>query len=230
MVGGTTLGFQCNIYSDGACQNFVGTVKPSPALTRDICNGIPGSGITCFNQAAFDNPFADSTAEVTVGSKQITVDIDGKSLAFLSIDQACNDNGCDPTNKFTHPFEHSNKDCTESVTVEGNYDNADQREYMKSLLGETLLKTESNRRLDLCCSSEDNNIIKDVASFAQVVVNDALGNNQAQMSVTVGVDCIDTTALDCASTRNTLTEAALSTVPAVGGLAAGIFKVLCGKV
>jgi hypothetical protein len=216
-------GFQCNLYSDAECQNFL-----TDASTAGVCTEITGNGVICFSQALFDNPFAESTAEVTLGLTLITVDLASNTLVYAAVSAGCGANGCDPTTPFTKSFDHFNKDCTLSVSMEGNYDSTNQRDYMSGLLQSAMEAADTNFRQDLTGSSEDNDDVLDTLSFSQVVIsNTQSGANEAQMSVTVTVDCAPSSLADCQSLLDQVTTTALGAVPGVGGILASAFSVVC---
>ncbi|KIX92419.1 uncharacterized protein Z520_11894 [Fonsecaea multimorphosa CBS 102226] len=210
-------GFQCNLYSDNACNNFISSVNTAQ------CTPVIGSGVVCFNQALFDNPFAQSTAEVTVGTNQIRLISDPSGFLSEAVNQACGTNGCDPTNQATlsasfqsdpncqplvAPCDQTT--CTISASMTGNYDNTNQRDYMASLLQQIFAKS------------------FEPVSFGQVVINDQSGNNQAEMAYTFSITCSEQSdSFDCGGFLGTLTSSVLGLVPGVGGLVAGAFSVAC---
>ncbi|KAF2739123.1 hypothetical protein EJ04DRAFT_519650 [Polyplosphaeria fusca] len=216
-------GFQCNLYSDASCQNFLYAVT-----AQDGCDGGPGGGVICFNQALFENPFAESSAQITVGNKVLTSNSYVSNTVSDGIGNACGNNGCDPTNKASAAFIHFNQEGTQTVSVSGNYDNGDQRDYMKGLLLDVLEKTKTNMQVDTRGSAETDDITVDVFSFYQVVINDKNGNNQAQMSITLDVTTNPAKEGDCGIV-GTIEGAALGEVPAVGGLLAKAFELTCEK-
>ncbi|KAJ6260188.1 hypothetical protein Dda_4412 [Drechslerella dactyloides] len=217
-------GFQCNIYSDPTCQNFMTTFKAG-----GVCTNIIATGVICFNQGLFDNPFAASTAQVQVGTRIVTVDRDGGFLTRSAAIQACGNSGCDPTNPSTKPWSHFNKDCTQSISMSGNYDNTDQRDYMVGILAQAMSSGTTNTRADLRGSAADDNVVRDVPSFIQVVINDQNGNNQAQMTVTPSVECSPPSDGNCNGLLGQITSAVLGSVPSVGGLLALGFEITCAN-
>lgn len=217
-------GFQCNVYRDSICQNFIASISSTP------CTGTIGESVICFNQALFDNPLAGSKAQVTIGTQYLTSDLSGSGLIEGAVGVACSANGCDRGNQFKREWSHLNKDGTFSVTMEGNYDNTDQRDYMRNLLAKAMNLATQNTRLDLCCSSEDNNRILDVPNFAQVVLNDARGNNVAQMSASLVLTVDAKSSSDCDSIQAKVTQAALGEVPGVGGILAAVFEIGCNAI
>ncbi|KAK6535578.1 hypothetical protein TWF694_002033 [Orbilia ellipsospora] len=215
-------GFKCNVYSDAACQSFLESFT-----SAGTCTNVIATGIICFSQALFDNPFAESSVQVQLGTKVITVDAGGGVLVQDGKNQACGTSGCDPSNPFSKSFQHFNKDCSLTVTMTGNYDNTNERDYMAALLAQTMNSAETNARQDLTGSSEDNDNVLDLPSFAQVVINDKNGNNQAQMTVQFDVACNPPSSGDCNSLLSQVTSAVLGEVPAVGGLLAEAFSIVC---
>ncbi|KAF3928574.1 hypothetical protein AA313_de0200970 [Arthrobotrys entomopaga] len=215
-------GFKCNIYSDAACQDFLASFT-----SAGTCTNVIATGVICFSQALFDNPFAESNVQVQLGQKIITVDLEGNVLVQAGKNQACGNSGCDPSNPFSKGFSHFNKDCSLTVTMHGNYDNTNERDYMAALLAQTMSTAETNLRLDLTGSSEDDDRVLDLPSFAQVVINDKNGNNQAEMTVQFDVACNPPSAGDCNSLLDVVTSTVLGQVPEVGGLLAQAFQVVC---
>ncbi|KAF3916805.1 hypothetical protein ABW20_dc0108762 [Dactylellina cionopaga] len=215
-------GFKCNVYSDAACQSFLQSFT-----SAGTCTNIIATGIICFSQALFDNPFSESTAQVQIGQKIITVDEAGNALVQSGKSQACGNSGCDPSNPFSKSFQHFNKDYSLTVTMTSNYDSTNERDYMAALLAQTMATAETNSRQDLTGSSEDNDNVLDVPSFAQVVINDKNGNNQAQMTVQFDVTCNPASGGNCDGLLGTVTSAILGEVPGVGGLLAAAFSVEC---
>ncbi|KAF3910578.1 hypothetical protein ABW21_db0202720 [Orbilia brochopaga] len=215
-------GLQCNIYSDPGCQFFLSTVSAG-----GLCTNVIGQGVICFSQAQFDNPFAASVAQVQLGTKIVTVDRPGGFLVQSGTNQACGNNGCDPTNQFSKPWRHFNKDCTLTVQVSGNYDDTNQRDYMIAILRQAQESATTNARADLRGSSADDNSVRDVPSFVQVVINDRNGGNQAEMAVRMNVECNPPEDGNCDSLLGVVTSTVLGLVPRVGGLLAGAFDITC---
>lgn len=224
-------GFQCNIYGDAACANFLQSVSTV------ACTTIVGQGAICFNQAAFTNPFVDSTAVVTVGTQAIQF-VGGDSLQNqlnTAVSQACpSSGGCDSTNTLTRTqtFGPSNptacnegldqipgaraacssEDCTSVISLSGNFDNSNQRDYMKGLMQGAL-----------------NNAPSPV-SFLQVDINDKNGDNQASLQAVVTTQCVTVpppSAIDCSDAFKDGVSAGLSAIPDVGGFLAAAFQVVC---
>ncbi|EWC45497.1 hypothetical protein DRE_00896 [Drechslerella stenobrocha 248] len=207
-------GYQCNVYSDASCQNYLTTFK-----SGGLCTNVIAQGVICFSQALFDNPFAYSTAQVQIGSRIVTVD--------RAAIQSCGNSGCDPSNPFSTPWRHFNKNCQQTISMTGNYDDTNQRDYMIGLLDRALEIATTNFRADLRGSSANDNLVRDVPSFIQVVMNDKVGNNQAEMAVRLDVQCNPPVNGDCTGVLAQLTAAGLGAVPAVGGLLAAGFRITC---
>lgn len=194
-------GFQCNIYSDTACQNFLTTTKTVGCLP------VIGQGIICFSQESFDNPLADSKAVIGIGKNSIVARTEGdiSNIVDRAIGNACGNTVCDPntndvvTYKFgfeceggladpqggaTGTFCNKKEKCTQTVSTSGDYDNTEQRDYMKELLKTTMRQGTSEARVP-----QDSEFFKTGASealnnqlsFAQVVINDPKGANLAQV-------------------------------------------------
>lgn len=219
-------GFQCDIFRDDSCQ------EPGGTVFEPLCTGAIGRAVRCF----IDNPLADSTAQVTLGNSQIAakVGFDGGDLVSTAARSACGTNGCDPNTKFTDSYDNSEcidprdcprEICNQRVTMTGNYDNANQRDYMSALL-QTTMKNAGGGNSKV---TRDAARIQDQMSFAQVVINDQNGNNQAEMAVSVEVECetVSPSGIDCDGLLATITSTLLGAVPGVGGLLAGGFEIAC---
>jgi hypothetical protein len=215
-------GFQCNVYSDNACQDFL------QSITAVGCTNVIGTGVICFSQALFDNAFAQSTATVTIGQSIVVSDTGGGPLMNAAINSGCESStGCDPTSPFSQPWEHLNKDCSFTVTMTGSYANTNERDYMKGLIAQALTSGTTDTRQDLTGSAEDNDTIFNLPSFVQVVVTGPDSSIQAQMTATLAVECNPASDGDCQSLLGTITNAVLGAVPDVGGILAGAFSVAC---
>jgi hypothetical protein len=96
-VASVDEGFQCNLYADTACQNFIGTVK-----TLNQCDTLVGQGAICFSQISFENPLADVKAVATVGKivLEVTAEVNPSGFAGNTLRGACNGNACDPNQHF----------------------------------------------------------------------------------------------------------------------------------
>jgi hypothetical protein len=221
-------GFVCNIYSDAACANFVGTIADQG------CTGTIGSAVICFNNAAFSNPFVESTAVVTLGTTAIQF-FGGDTLQNQlnnAVSQACpSSGGCDPTKTLVlsttiqpsnvacneglqaiDPKACSSEDCTSTIALSGNFDNSNQRDYMKGLMQGAL------------------NSAPSPVSFLQVDINDKNGDNQASLKAVITSQCTAVPppgAIDCSDTFKDGVSGALSLVPDVGGLLALAFQIFC---
>jgi hypothetical protein len=91
LVISADAGFQCNVFSDVACKNFVDTFQ-----TSGTCSPVIGSGVICFSQAQFDNPLAGATAKLTVGTNILTIDGNdsGTTLVGNGTQTSCSDSEC----------------------------------------------------------------------------------------------------------------------------------------
>ncbi|KAF3910079.1 hypothetical protein AA313_de0201027 [Arthrobotrys entomopaga] len=220
-------GFQCNIYSDSTCTNFLATFDSN---FRGACTNIIGSGVTCFGtgQTLSDNPITTSTATITIGKNVITTDSWGTSLVMTGKDKACGDTDCDATKLIPTPFKHLNKTCEQTVKMEGFYNNPDERDYMAALLGKILGKAMTNERADTTGSGGNNQWIRDIPSFASVVMSDeSTGHYQAMMAVTVDVQCNSPVKGNCEGLIPSITADLLGQVPKVGDVIATGFKIGC---
>ncbi|KIW66010.1 hypothetical protein PV04_08218 [Phialophora macrospora] len=227
--------FQCNFFSDDACQNLIATLD-----TPGVCTFLTGTSLTCFTTsepavvvvappAPVPAP-AHPVATVSTGKSLLTVDLGGAVLVQSGVETSCGATACDPTTPFTKPFQHFNKDCTLSVTMEGSYDNTDERDYMSGLLQTAAGQTDANSRLDTTGSAEDNDLVLDSISFASVVLRGSDDNAiQAQMMYSVSVSCAAPSSADCNTLEKTLTSEVLSKVPAVGEILSTVFNIfVCG--
>lgn len=234
-IGQVTPGFVCNIYADASCDGFL------KQLSEGVCSPGIGRGILCFAQSLFDNPFALSKAGVTIGNKRILVSggqfgrRGGMDVQLdNAVSQSCGSNGCDQSDAFElkydflpNTFVLSQEVCTQAMTLGGNYDNTDQRDYMKAIIAKALVDTSEAPPSNIFSNSGDQ--LQTTPSFVQVVINDSLGNNQAEMTLSITVSCKNAfnKALDCDGVRGKVTSSALGAIPSVGGLAAGLFEVAC---
>ncbi|KAJ9602215.1 hypothetical protein H2200_013335 [Cladophialophora chaetospira] len=222
-------GFQCNLFSDSACKNFLQTSKTVGCLP------VIGQGVICFNQAAFDNPFVESTSSVAVGALPVHI-FGGEALQNQInnlVNQACTSGtACDPTNKLvlnerippknptacneglqvTDPKACASESCTTTVSMSGGFNDNNQRDYMKGLLQKTL----------------DN--IPSTVTFLQVQVVDKDKAVQASMSVSVDSQCVSVpppSSFSCSDALKDIVSAALALVPGVGGVSSLAFQVAC---
>jgi hypothetical protein len=149
-----------------------------------------------------------------------------------AISKACRDTGCDSSAQDTITFQFGAQetafgapcnpiisdcgqtDCTATLTVDGNFDNTNQRDYMQSILSKVLDEAQAQ--------NADKTL-----SFAQVVLNDATGANQAQMSIKIDANCEKASSFDCDGLVATLIGGVLGEIPAVGGLVATAFDAGC---
>ena len=100
------------------------------------------------------------------------------------VNSACGSNiGCHSSSTFTKSFDHFNQNGVLTVTVTGTYADTNTRDHMKGILHTTMGMATTNVRLDFKGSSEDNDSVEDVPSFAQVVIRDPTGAIQAQMTI-----------------------------------------------
>jgi len=92
-------GYQCNVYSDLSCQNFLATLN-----TAGVCSPVIGQGIICFSQESFDNPLAGLKADVGLGTTAVTIPQlqvpKGFNRIHEAISTACGDKLCDQNAKF----------------------------------------------------------------------------------------------------------------------------------
>jgi hypothetical protein len=249
-IVGQTSGFQCNLYTDTACQDYnsvaIFTVEnqctdPDQAIQSIICLDEAASvaalgatvtaGVTeavSVAQAieAALNPFFNSTALVTTGKSQITVDDGG--LVQRGVQLSCSENGCDPTTLSTSPFQHFGKECTLSVEMEGTYSGTQERDYMQGLLSSIEAMSRTNGRLDDTGSATDDDTVFDIPSFFSVQMDLPDGANQASMSAQIKVDCLTPAAGAC-NLAEDVAVAALKAVPDVGSIFAPAFQfAVCG--
>jgi hypothetical protein len=216
-------GFQCNLYFDSQCQNFLQT-----AQTPLECDTLIGLGAICFSQALFNNPLAQSTAAVNIGLSIVTVDQPGGSLVDQGVNAACGSNtGCDSSTTFSKSFDHFNQNGVLTVIVTETYPDINTRDYMKAILDTTMGVSSTNTHEDLTGSSADNDIAEYLPSFTQVVIRDPTNAIQAQMTVTIAVSTTPASRGDCIGLLGTVTGVVLGEIPAVGGVAVGIFMVAC---
>ena len=127
-------GFACLLFSDDNCQTTI-----SANSIPGTCAFLTGNSIECLNVALQNNPFAESIAKVTVGNNLVQVDGPGGTTLFEAVG-SCGENRCDSTNKLTSNFDFFSKTGTLVVTMAGNYDTTDERDYMVLLIKETISK------------------------------------------------------------------------------------------
>ncbi|OAP55713.1 hypothetical protein AYL99_09865 [Fonsecaea erecta] len=221
-------GFQCNLYGDAACANFLRTVNTVG------CEPIIGLGTICFDQSLFTNPFAQSTAVISVGTQPINL-FGGDlfdAVVKSSVQHSCSDTGCDNTNPLvlttnippSNPACHegldqidpsacATEDCTTTVTLTGNFDNSNERDYMESLLQNVAA-----------------GIVSNPVSFLQVEMKSPSSAVQAGLTLDFVSQCNSVSppsSFDCSSAISDVGSAALALIPDVGGVIATIFQVAC---
>jgi hypothetical protein len=244
-------GFQCNIYSDTTCQSFLTTAKEVG------CIPVIGNGIVCFSQQSFDDPLAGTIAKVGIGQQQIIADT-GDETFNRALNNACTgDSSCDQNTKDTITFMHGrncesgladarggagltvcdNRDqCTQTITVTGDYDNTQQRDYMKAVIAATMKQGISG----FVEADSRDTIPNNQLSFANVVINDPKGANlaevslllchvknyanQSQMSMSVAVQCTEVKeeGFTCDGPFKDALDAGLSLIPGAEAVAAGV--------
>ncbi|KAH7076349.1 hypothetical protein BKA63DRAFT_489686 [Paraphoma chrysanthemicola] len=219
-------GFKCNVYSDTACQNFVASIE-----STNQCETLVGQGATCFSQASVDNPLANIQARVTVGSSVVhfTAEIRAAQVSEGAIQGACGDSGCDPNVAFKKDLKlfAGKSKCTITATARGNYDSTSERDYMKQLIAKAALKTSSVDSSQVGGFGNPDSAPSTMSGFIQVVLEDAAGNNKAQMEVTTSASCTKSSGNGCDSFVADVVKASLGEVPAVGGLLAAGFDAVC---
>ncbi|OAL49756.1 hypothetical protein IQ07DRAFT_588272 [Pyrenochaeta sp. DS3sAY3a] len=219
-------GFKCNVYSDTACQNFVASIE-----STNQCETLVGKGASCFSQAAFDNPLANIQAKVTVGSSVVhfTAEIRSFEVTDGAIQGACGDSGCDPNVPFKKDLKlfPGKSKCTVTATSRGNYDSTAERDYMKQLIAKAALKTGSIDFSQIGGFGNPAGAPSTMSGFIQVVLEDAAGNNKAQMEVSTSASCSKSSGNGCDSFVADVVKAGLGEVPAVGGLLAAGFDAVC---
>jgi hypothetical protein len=221
-------GFQCNLYGDSSCQNFLETVSTVS------CTPVIGQGAICFNQAAFSNPFIESTSNVAVGALAIQVFGGDKLQNQIDklVNQACTSGtACDPTNTLVlsqsfaptnvacheglqaiDPGACSTEDCTTTIALSGGFNDNNQRDYMKGLMQKAL------------------DTIPSPVSFVGVQVVDKNKAVQASMTASVSSQCTSVpppAGFQCSDALKDAVSAALETVPEVGGISSILFQVAC---
>lgn len=223
-------GFQCNLYSDSSCGSFLETVSTVE------CTPVIGQGAICFNQAAFSNPFVESTSTVSVG--QLAIQVFGGSSLQTQIDTAVNQacgsgTSCDPTNTLVlsqtippanpgacneglaqvDPKACASEDCKTTISMSGGFGSGDQRDYIKGLMQKAL------------------DTVPSPVSFVGVRVVDKNLAQQATMAVSASSQCTSVpppSAFDCTDTLKDAVSGALALVPEVGGVLSTVFQVaLC---
>lgn len=256
-------GFQCNIYGDSACQNFL------QGVTTPVCTPVIGQGVICFNNAAFSNPFIESTARVALGNQQVMIysepppnqrllpglpstGQDGNQQSQIEnlVSQACTSgSACDPTSKISlsRTFQSGNVGfcsnggdlsqdksqcdpvvCTTSISISGNFNDNNQRDYMKDLMTTALDKAQVPAAPT---NINDNELtILMGLSFVGVQIIDKNKAIQAFLSVTTTSECSAVSpeaGFQCPQTLVDSVGAGLGAVPVVGGIGVLLFQVAC---
>ncbi|KIW64440.1 hypothetical protein PV04_09372 [Phialophora macrospora] len=225
-------GFKCNIYSDRACANFLQSFA-----TPGECGSVIGSGVICFSQKAFDNPLDGASGQLLMGAKFVTVVKQASELIQLGVSQACTNVGCDPTNTFSETQNPMTSKELVTVSVAGNYDNTQQRDYMRNVLQEAFRLAQSGDRDNphAFLGADPNNptiavlenpFIHDIPTFAQVVLNDAQGATLAELKVTITQTDTEKQQA-CEDSAGKITGAALGAIPVIGGVAGLAFAIGC---
>lgn len=219
-------GFQCNVYADTACQNFLTTIK-----STDQCETLIGKGAICFSQASFENPLTGVTAKVTIGNSVVhfTAEVRSFEMTDNALRGACGANGCDPNSPFNKDLKlfPGKKKCTVTSTARGNYDNTAVRDYMIQLISDVALKQSTIDFAGVDGFGNPNSAASTMPGFIQVVLNDATGNNKAQMEVSTSASCEGASTNGCDSFVADRIKDGLKAVPAVGGLLATGFDAVC---
>jgi hypothetical protein len=244
-VSDADTGFTCNLYSDINCQSIV-TSLVGPVKGGTACHPVIGQSASCFCDACFSNPFAVSKAEVTLSQKVVqgtqgpliteSGAVQGlKAQLQAAINQDCSFNGCLGSKPFEQDFsligscgdaKQCGEKCTQSITVTGDFDDTNQKDYMQALLLAAL--TEANKHTDTQVEQSAEDGIQNIVSGAQVVINDQNGNDQASMKVLFSVSCSnDAPDLDCGGDLPTAISTVLGLVPEVGGFLAAGFSAAC---
>jgi hypothetical protein len=232
-------GFECNIYGDPQCNDFL---RGSSDQEPDACVLNQGQGVICFCQECFTNPFFLTKAVVTTGSQKVaavTSFSDASKVHIDTINQACGDNGCDSGNTMEASYDRSTctdprncprQICRQTTRVTGNYDNTNQRDYMAGLIKAVVINsTDLNR--DIVGTTRDVAQVVNVVNFVQVDINDANGANLAQMTSEIKLECDDgsgSEGFECDLALLGTINLALNQVPAVGGILAGLTTISCG--
>ena len=253
-------GFVCNLFSTTTCGDSFKEVTLNSTEVGS-CFNIIGMGVDCLNEGLLSNPLADSTASITIGKNKITTALNSSDVAHsltfpedvikqgigIAINQACSsETGCDPVinsplalnHQTCETFEiqvcNTDATCEQTITVEGNFDNVDTRDYMRDLLLAVLAKTHvfnDGGSGGILTAQDGGGGIEtfNLVSFVQVIINDAKGGNQAEMTVRIAFDCTAVSPTDsgCNVTVKTLVDAALGAVPDFGGVAAAAFDLPC---
>ncbi|KPI41619.1 uncharacterized protein AB675_9083 [Cyphellophora attinorum] len=228
--GSSSDGFVCEVYSDIACKDSV------KVISVEGCQPIPGQSILCFDPKSPDRPDTALSAAVNVGTQKTS--IIGSTTVDSSLNKAksqvCNDIGCENSDVFTTSFEtfgEGDSRCRQKVRfTEGNYDSAEQRDYMVSLLA-AALNTMVDADPQKVGGPNGGGELRGVPNFAQVIINDKQGNNRAEMKVEIETKCDSGESDDgtgaCDNDLAGIAEAALGVIATFGGFAVLGFKVVC---
>lgn len=253
VVSTTSNDFQCNIYSDSSCQNFL------TSANSISCTNVIGTGVICFNNALFNNPFASSNATIQIGSNQLKAktggSTQGNTADFINkaISNGCSSStDCDPTQKTTDSYKvktecdnlvagfptcDGGETCSQTLSMQGRYASTGERDYMALLLVAAManasaplppFKPDPNEPLDTADIPDAP--LFGVQSFGAVDVNDQdSGANLAHLEVTLTVDCESSAPnpLDCGGVVASITEAGLAAIPGIGEVAAAAFSITC---
>jgi hypothetical protein len=189
-----------------------------------------------------------SHADLTIGKTQVPLStLDGAKFVGDGLRELCGDKGCDggsthTSDELSVQFETFGDiiGCKWTVIADGNYDNADEKDYMINLITTSLTETANVQTITvsiednpLCthqgqpsCTNKDIQITSAV-NFQQIVLNLENGANTAELSYNLGVECQSTGGFDCPNIVQQNLKDALSAVPAVGAAFAQIFNLVC---
>jgi hypothetical protein len=218
-------GFKCNVYADTACQNFLASVE-----SISQCETLIGRGAICFSQESFENPLANIKAQVSIGSSIVHFnEVKSFEITDGALKGACGGTGCDPNAPFKRTLKNfpGSSKCTVTGTARGNYDNTNERDYMAQLISTSALTAGSVDHASVDGFGNPDLAEAQMPGFIQVVLQDDAGNNKAQMEVSIDVSCSKPSNPGCGSFAADAVKAALEKVPAVGGLLASGFDVIC---
>ncbi|KAK6540479.1 hypothetical protein TWF694_009270 [Orbilia ellipsospora] len=216
-------GFVCNIYLDTACQKFFQVFDGS--TPPQTCINIVGQSVSCFNQQLFNNPYAESLAQVTIGQNRV-VSREEDSIADLvqfGKSEACTDTGCDSDSIFLK----FDTECLE-VVMSGSFGSANERDYLANVLGAALSGVVTNQRSTVSFEN-----IRDTPDFATIDIFDTAKQSKiATMSVFINNSCLkDTSTLPvgetCDQFLSLIPPNLLEAVPAVSGVVSSSFQINC---
>jgi hypothetical protein len=180
-------GFKCNLYADDQCQSFLASA------TQVGCVPVIGKGVICFSQASFDNPLAGSQGRLGIGSTTLIASYSdiANSVGQL-VDKVCGTGICDTTTKDITTFTlgtdcesglanvdgnptltvcDKHETCTQTLTVDGQFTNTNQKDYMRETL-KTAMAQDYGGGAPKDASSD---FTRGLVSFAGVQINDAKG-------------------------------------------------------